>query len=87
MLVEIQMEEVIQRVRMQPRRYWGRLWLAADRSLQFGHNDILLRELKMEDNTSFFNLLRMQPEMFDKLLLHRTGPRIHKKDTDWRKAQ
>lgn len=34
-----------------------------------------LRELRMEDTASFFNFIRMQPEMFDELLL-RVGPRI-----------
>ena len=31
-------------------------------------DDRLLRELRMEDTTSFFIFLRMQPEMFDELL-------------------
>ena len=39
----------------------------------------------MEDQRSFFNLLRMPPEMFDELL-NRVGPRIRRVDTRPRKA-
>ena len=39
----------------------------------------------MEDQQSFFNFLRMPPEMFDELL-NRVGPRIRKMDTHYRKA-
>ena len=39
----------------------------------------------MEEWHSFFNFLRMQPEMFDELL-NRVGPRIQKNDTLWRKS-
>jgi len=42
-------------------------------------------ELRMEDQASFFNFLRMHPEMFDKLLA-RIAPRIQKQDTRYRKA-
>ena len=31
----------------------------------------------MEDSTSFFNYLRMEPEMFDEIL-NRVGPNIEK---------
>ena len=44
-----------------------------------------MRELRMEDTTSFFNYLRMQPAMFDEIL-NRVGPRIQKKDTNLRKC-
>ena len=53
--------------------------------VQFGHNDRLLAELRMEDQQSFFNFLRMPPEMFDELL-NRIAPRIRKMDTNYRKA-
>ena len=63
-----------------------RPWLSAERRLQFGHlYDKLLAELRMEDQQSFFNFLRMPPEMFDELL-NRVGPRIRKLDTHYRKA-
>ncbi|XP_041351150.1 putative nuclease HARBI1 [Gigantopelta aegis] len=39
----------------------------------------------MEDQQSFFNFLRMPPEMFNELL-NRVGPRCHKIDTRYRKA-
>ena len=39
----------------------------------------------MEDVNSFFNSLRMQPEMSDELL-NRVEPRIHKNNTLWRKS-
>ena len=67
------------------RSCWVRPWLSAERRLQFGHYDRLLAELRMEDQQSFFNFLRMPPEMFDELL-NRVGPRIRKMDTHYRKA-
>ena len=39
----------------------------------------------MEDVHSFFNFLRMQPEMVDELL-NRVAQRIQKNDTLWRKS-
>ena len=39
----------------------------------------------MEDQQSFFNFLRMPPEMYDELL-NRVGPRIRRVDTRLRKA-
>ena len=39
----------------------------------------------MEDVHSFFNFLRMQPEMSDELL-NRVEPRIQKNNTLWRKS-
>jgi hypothetical protein len=38
-----------------------------------------MEELRMEDQRSFFNILRMPPEMFDELL-NRVGPRIRRVD-------
>jgi hypothetical protein len=52
----------------------GTPWLSAERRLQFGHYDRL-----MEDQQSFFNFLRMPPEMFDELV-NRVGPRIRRVD-------
>ena len=42
-----------------------------------------MQELRLEDEGSFFNYLRMEPAMFDELL-QRVGPRIAKRDTNWR---
>ena len=77
--------EIQARRRRRAKRFWVRPWLSADRRLQFGHYDQLMRELRMEDNTSFFNYMRMEPHMFDEILL-RVGPRIQKSDTKFRKA-
>jgi hypothetical protein len=44
-----------------------------------------MTELRMEDTSSFFNYLRMEPMMFDELL-HRVGARIEKVDTHFRRA-
>ena len=51
--------------------------LSADRRLQFGHYDKLIRALRMEDSSSFFNYLGMEPLMFDEIL-NKVGPRILK---------
>ena len=59
--------------------------LSADRRLQFGNYDQLLIELRMEDNSSFFNYMRMEPLMFDEIL-NRVSPKIQKSDTHSRKA-
>ena len=70
----------------QPRSCWARPWLSVERRLQFGHYDRLIAELRMEDQQSFFNFLRMPAEMFDELL-NRVRPRTHKADTRFSKAQ
>ena len=43
------------------------------------------RELRMEDNSSFFNYMRMEPLMFDEIL-NRVSNRIQENDTHFRKA-
>ena len=43
------------------------------------------RELRMEDNSSFFNHMRMEPLMFDELL-NRVSHRIQENDIHFRKA-
>ena len=78
-------DEVQARQRRRAKRFWVRPWLSADIRLQFGHYDQLLRELRMEDNSSFFNHMRMEPLMFDEIL-NRVSPRIQKGDTQFRKA-
>ena len=62
------------RHRRQQRSCWVGPWLFAERRLQFGHYD-----RSMEDQQSFFNFLRMLPEMFDELL-NRVRPRIRRAD-------
>ena len=44
-----------------------------------------VRELRMEDNSSFINYMRMEPLMFDEIL-NRVSPRFQKRDTHFRKA-
>ena len=46
------------------RSCWVRPWLSAERRLQYGHYDRLLAELRIEDQQSFFNFMRMAPEMW-----------------------
>ena len=43
------------------------------------------RELRMEDNSSFLNHMRMEPLMFDEIL-NRVSHRIQENDTHFRKA-
>jgi hypothetical protein len=89
LLLQEEEDEIMARAavrrRRRPKRFWVRSWLTANRRLQFGHYDQLMRELRMEDTSSFFNYLRMEPQMFDELL-HRVGHRIQKHDTNFRKA-
>ena len=74
------------RERKQSRSCWVRLYLHAERRLRYnGHYDPLLVELRIQDHQSFFNFLRMPPDMFDEPL-KRVGPRISKQDTNCRKA-
>ena len=73
------------RRRRRPRTWWVRPWLTVERRISIGQYDQLLQELRMEDQTFFFNYLRMEPPLFDELL-HRVGPRITKGNTNWRPA-
>ena len=59
-------------------RSWVPSWLSADRRLQCGHYVHLIRALSMEDGYSLFNYMRMEPL--------RIGPRIQKRDTNFRRA-
>ena len=43
------------------KRSWVRPWFSADRWLHFGNYDQLIRALRMEDSSSFFNYTRMEP--------------------------
>ena len=66
-------------------RVWVRQWLDVDRRLQYGHYHRLMYELRYEDLASYFNFLRVPPDMFDELL-GRLGPLIAKQDTPYRIA-
>ena len=65
-------------------RVWVRQWLDVDRRLQHGHNHRLIYELRYNDPASYFNFLRVPPDMFDELL-SRLGPLIVRQDTPYRK--
>ena len=78
-------DDVQARQRRRAKRFWVRPWLYADRRLQFGHYDQLLRELRMTDNLSFVNYMRMEPLMFDEFL-NRVSAKVQKSDTHFRKA-
>ena len=85
-LMLIQQQLAHARMRRRRRRaMWVRPWLTADRRLQFGQYDQLMTELRIEDEQSFANYLRMEPAMFDELL-QRVGPLITKQDTRLRQA-
>ena len=60
-----------------------RQWLL--RRPMYGQYEKLMHEQTTEDQTSFNNFLRVDPDFFMKLL-HRVGPRIEKQYTFFRKA-
>ena len=70
--MEVEFED--QKRKRRPKRFWVRPWLSARRKLELGHCHRLMRVLRMEDTTSFFNYLMMQPAMSDEIL-NRVGPR------------
>lgn len=65
------------------RSVWVRPWLSADRRLHFGDWDQLMTELRLEDEQSFYNFVRLEPQMFDELL-QRVGRRITKEHNNYR---
>uniref|UniRef100_UPI00358EEA32 putative nuclease HARBI1 n=1 Tax=Myxine glutinosa TaxID=7769 RepID=UPI00358EEA32 len=62
---------------------WVREWLLQRQ--HHGWYDKLMKHLEEGDVRSFKNFLRVDPEMFRKLVAHLT-PRIQKQDTNFRKA-
>ena len=68
----------------QPPRFWCRPWNSADRRLMFGHWDNLVQEMRIEDTDSFFNLLRMQPELFEEIH-DKVKDNIQAEDTAYRR--
>ena len=58
-----------------------RPWLSADRRHQLGHySQLLNRELRCEDVSSYANYVRMPPDLFDEIL-ERITPSIEKQIT------
>lgn len=74
-----------QRRQRRPRTSWVRTWLTPERRLAVGHYHQLMQELRLDDQASFYNFLRITPPMFDELL-QRILPLIEKQDTNYRKA-
>jgi len=65
------------------RTQWVRQWLL--RRPMYGQYEKLMHELTTEDQTSFNNFLRVDPDIFMELL-HRVGSRIEKQETFFGKA-
>ena len=78
-------EMVVQGRRRNPRTCWVRNWLKRERRIAVGHYHQLMEELRLDDQESFYNFLRITPPMFDELL-ERITPFIQKQDTNYRKA-
>ena len=64
-------DEVTARRRRRAIKFWVGPWLSADRRLKFGLYDQLIRVLRMEDSSSFFNYRRLEP-----LMLTRTSTEL-----------
>ncbi|XP_033118810.1 uncharacterized protein LOC117118352 [Anneissia japonica] len=71
------------RMKKRKRRFWTRPWLMR-RSLH-GQYEALMSEMAMEDHTGFRNFQRIDPELFQEMLV-RVSPRIRKQDTRMRRA-
>jgi len=66
-----------------PRQVWVRPWNTAARRLLYGDWDNLIPQLREEDPDSFFNYMRMRPELFDEIC-HRVRPAIQGKFSNFR---
>ena len=65
------------------KRLWVRkLWISREKS---GHYLSLISEMILHDHEMYFNYFRMLPATFD-TLLNLIGPKIQRKDTNFRKA-
>ena len=76
-------QRIARRRRRAPRTVWVRPWLL--RRPIFGHYENLLQELNRDDLREYKKFIRVSPELFMELV-HRVGPRITKKNTNWRPA-
>lgn len=65
------------------RRWWTRPWLL--RRDDLGAYNTLMSELRVEDQDSFLNFLRMSPGVFDELV-EKVTPYIKRENTTFRKA-
>ena len=70
------------RQRARRKKWWRKPWLR--RKTFLGHYSRLMEELRAEDLPSYTKYMRMPSELVDEIL-RRTGHRIEKKTTFWRK--
>jgi len=73
------------RQKRKPRSMWVRQWWSEQRREKYVHYSTLLKELRTEDETSFYNYTRLPRALYDELL-HRIEGKIKKKDTWYRKS-
>lgn len=66
------------------RRFWKKQWLGLERRMQVGYYAQLMRELTLENEGDFKNLMRVEPAMFRELL-ERLRPRIESIPNNYRK--
>ena len=59
---------------------WVRQWMSEQRREKYGHYSTLLKELRTEYETSFYNYTRLPTVLYDEFLQRIEG-RIKKKDT------
>lgn len=65
-LVEVINEFALKRRNRRPKKLWMRSWI--ERRKQLGISNTLLKELAIEDTSSYLNFLRINEEMFNVLL-------------------
>lgn len=65
----------------QKRRYWVHPILQFKQRQGDWHN--LVNEMRLQDEETYFNYMRMTPNMFD-YILSKVGPLIQKITTNWR---
>ena len=68
-----------------PKRWWVRPWSTPVERDLTGQYNLLMEHLRVQDVDSFHTAIRMNPDMFNEVLL-RVGPRIEKTDTNFRLA-
>ena len=81
-LMSVLQLKIKRKKRSKTRKYWVKPWLK--RRLQYGMYHTLMRELERESEGDFVCLMRMEPEMFRKILM-RVSERIRKQTTKFRK--
>ncbi|CAG2239080.1 unnamed protein product [Mytilus edulis] len=83
--MQLRMRRRNQRRRRKPRSVWVRKWLSERRRQQYGHFTTVLKELKTEDDTAFYNYTRLPRGLYDEVL-KRIQYKIQKQDTWYRKS-